>query len=245
MVSRAAACVVVGLVLAAPFSSSSHVVLDPELVQRFMVEIAQASKETREGSDPEAEGLYRLGEKVEQLVELMNQDISSHGSSDLLAQLVVKRLETYQIKVAFSERNNRFVYDLAAFREYIIRAPKGKRAAAARFRLIAGTFYQTLGPDPSRLANTDVSNVLSAVAEEERFLKEYAGDEKTKEVRFFLAVDYYRLYKNAERPDEVARYERLSRRALEQVKARYPGSMEGRAAEALLESFRPKRSSAR
>jgi len=238
MVSRAAARVVVGLVLAAPFSSSSHVVLDPQLVQQLMVEIAQASNESREGSDREGEALYRLGEKVEQLVELMNLDISSHGSSDLFAQLVVKRLETYQIKVLFSERNNRFDYDLAAFREYLIRAPKGRRAAAARFRLIARTFYQSLGPDPSQLANTDVSQVLSAVAEEERFLKEYAGNEKTKEVRFFLAVDYYRLYKNSERPDQVTRYERLSRRALGEVKARYPGTMEGRAAEALLEGFR-------
>jgi len=238
MVSRAAARAVVGLVLATPFSSSSHVVLDPQLVQQLMVEIAQASNESREGSDPESEALCRLGEKVEQLVELMNLDISSHGSGDVFAQLVVKRLETYQIKVAFSERNNRFDYDLAAFREYLIRAPRGRRAAAARFRLIARTFYQTLGPDPSRLTNGDVSQVRSAVAEEERFLKDYAGDEKTKEVRFFLAVDYYRLFKNSERPDEVTRYERLSRRALKEVKGRYPGSMEGRAAEALLEGFK-------
>ena len=238
MLSRAAACVVVGLVVAAPSSSLSHVVLDPALVERLMVEIAKASKESREGSDPEGEALYRLGEKVEQLVELMNLDISSHGRGDVFAQLVMKRLETYQIKVAFSERNNRFDYDLAAFREYLIGAPKGRRAAGARFRLIAGTFYQTLGPDPSRLTNGDVSDVLGAVAEEERFLKDYPGDEKTKEVRFFLAVDYYRLYKNSERPDKVTRYERLSRRALEEVKARYPGSMEGRAAEALLEGFK-------
>jgi len=241
MMRRAAACVVVGLVLAIPFTSSSHAVLDPELIRRLMVQIAQASKESRDGPDPESEALYRLGEKVEQLVELMNQDISSHGSSDPLAQLVLKRLETYQIKVAFSERNNRFDYDLAAFREYIMRAPKGRRAAAAQFRLIARTFYQTLPPDPSQLANADVPVVLKAVSEEERFLKEHEGDEKTKEVRFFLAVDYYRLYKNAHGPDQMVRYERLARRTLEEVKGRYPGSMEGRAAEALLENFTPPR----
>jgi hypothetical protein len=238
MVSRAIGCVVVGVVLATPLSSSSHELLNPELVRRLMGEIALASWESHEESDPDGEALYRLGEKVEQLVEVMNQDISSHGSSDGLTQLLVQRLETYQIKVSWSERDRRFDYDLAAFREYLNRVPKGKRAAAAQFRLIARTFYWTLDPDPSRLANTDVPGVLKAIAEEERFLKDYQGDIKTREVRFFLAVDYYRLYKNVQGPDRSVRYERLARHALEEVKTGYPGSMEGRAAEALLESFK-------
>lgn len=236
MVSRAAACVVVSVVLATPFSSSSHEVLDPELVRRLMVEIGQAVQDSQEASDPDGEALYRLGETVEQLVELMNLDISLHGRSDPLTQLVVKQLEMYQINVTLSD--SRFDYNLAAFREYLIRAPKGRRAAAAQFRLIARTFYQTLAPDPSRLANTDVPGVLKAIADEERFLKDYQGDVKTKEVRFFLAVDYYRLYKNVQSADRLVQYERLARRALEEVKARYPGSMEGRAAQALLENFK-------
>src|SRR5258707_654938 len=238
MVSRAIACIGVGVVLATPLSSSSHEILNPELVRRLMGEIALASWESHQESDPDGEALYRLGEKVEQLVEVMNQDNSSHGSSDGLTPLLVQRLETYQIKVSLSERDRRFDYDLAAFREYLNRVPKGKRAAAAQFRLIARTFYWTLDPDPSRLANTDVPGVLKAIAEEERFLKDYQGDIKTKEVRVFLAVDYYRLYKNVQSPDRSVRYERLARHALEEVKTRYPGSMEGRAAEALLESFK-------
>jgi hypothetical protein len=236
MVSRAAASVVVGIVLATPFSSSSHEVLDPELVRRLMVEIGQAVQDSQEVSDPDGEALYRLGDRVEQLVELMNLDISLHGRTDALTQLVLKQLEMYQINVRLSD--SRFDYDLAAFREYLIRAPKGRRAAAAQFRLIARTFYQSLAPDPSQLANTDVPGVLKAIDEEERFLKDYQGDVKTKEVRFFLAVDYYRVYKNVQSVDRLVRYERLARRALEEVKARYPGSIEGRAAEALLEGFK-------
>ncbi len=42
MVSRAIACVVVGVVLATPLSSSSHEILNPELVRRLMGEIALA-----------------------------------------------------------------------------------------------------------------------------------------------------------------------------------------------------------
>ena len=103
--------------------------------------------------------------------------------------------------------------------------------------MIARTFYQTLTSDPSRLANTDVPGVLKAIAEEERFLKDYQGDLRAKEVRFFLAVDYYRVCKNVQGEDRLAQYQRLAKRALGEVKARYPGSMEGRAAEVLLDSF--------
>ncbi|HKA54588.1 MAG TPA: hypothetical protein VKJ47_13090 [Candidatus Binatia bacterium] len=237
MRSLAGAWVVVGVVLATPFRASSHDIVDPELVRRLMTEIALAAWDSQQESDPEGEVLYRLGEKVEQLVELMNQEISSHGGSDQLTQLLVKRLESYEINVRLSERDNRFDYDLAAFREYLIRAPKGRRASAAEFRLIARAFYQTLDQDPSRLANTDVPSVLKAIAEEERFLKNYPGDERAKQVRFFLAVDYYRVCKNVQGEDRLIQYERLARRALADVKARYPGSMEGRAAEVLLESF--------
>jgi len=52
-----------------------------------------------------------------------------------------------------------------------------------------------------------------------------------------LAVDYYRVCKNVQGEDRLVQYERLARRALADVKARYPGSMEGRAAEVLLDSF--------
>ena len=237
MRSRTGVWVVVGVVLATPIPASSHDIVDPELVRRLMSEIALASWDSQQESDPKGEALYHLGEKVEQLVELMNQEISSHGGSDQLTQSVVKRLESYQINVRLSERENRLDYDLAAFREYLIRAPKGKWASAAQFRLIARTFYQTVAPDPSRLANTDVPGVLKAIAEEERFLKDYQGDVKAKEVLFFLAVDYYRVCKNMQGEDRLFQYERLARRALADVKARYPGSMEGRAAEVLLDSF--------
>lgn len=235
--SRTIASILVAALLAASLSSLAHVVLDPELVQGMLVEIARYSKESREGPDTDGEALYRLGEKVQELVALLNQDVSSHGKSDVLAQLLLKRLENYQVRVLFSERENRFAYDLAAFSEYLNRAPKGKHAAAARFQLIARAFHQTLGADPSELVNTDASGVLRAVAEEERFLKEYPEDAKAKEVRFFLAVDYYRLHKNAGAPDEASRYRRLALQTLDEVRTQYPGTLEARAAETLLEGL--------
>ncbi|MBI3990311.1 MAG: hypothetical protein HY347_11930 [candidate division NC10 bacterium] len=229
-----------GSLLGSPLPAFSHVILDPELVHGILVEVANSYKESREGPTEaaKAEAIYHLGEKVEELVLLMNQDLTAHGQSDLFARLLVKRLEAYEIKITFSETQKRYMYDLAAFREYLKRAPKGKRAPEARFRVIAQTFYETLGTDPSKLVNTDLPGLMRAVDEEERFLKEYPRDGKTREVRFFLGVDYYRLYKNLKDPDKAKEYKHLSQQALEAVMKQYAGTMEARAAEALLEGLR-------
>lgn len=58
------------------------------------------------------------------------------------------------------------------------------------------------------------------------------------DARFFLAVDYYRLLKNVKDGETARRYERLSREALDTVVRQYPGTMEARAAEALLEGLK-------
>ncbi|HZY02683.1 MAG TPA: hypothetical protein VFF02_04235, partial [Anaeromyxobacteraceae bacterium] len=75
--------------------------------------------------------------------------------------------------------------------------------------------------------------VARAAEEEERFLRRYPDDQRAGEVRFFLAVDYYRLAM-AEATPRRARYRRLGIEALKAVRERQPGSMEARTAETLL-----------
>ncbi|MFQ5882118.1 MAG: tol-pal system YbgF family protein, partial [Candidatus Methylomirabilales bacterium] len=140
--------------------------------------------------------------------------------------------------ITFVQRKMQYAYDLAAFQEYLRRSPRGKRAADIRFQLIAQTFYQSLGKKVAELFNVDVAGLLKAVVEEEKFLKDYPDYKKVKEVKFFLAVDYYRLYKNSRDPMKVKEYEKLSLEALEGVVKRYHGTVEARAAEGLLETLK-------
>lgn len=232
-------CLFVIVFYLSPFPVTAHVIIDPEAIQGILAEIDKDYRESKEGmtSEAKAEALYRLGERSQSIADLLNQDLLAHGRSDLLAQFLIKRLETYEIKITFSEQEQRYVYDLAAFREYLNQAPSGKRAAEARFQVIARTFYETLGTDPSKIVKTDVAGLMKAVAEKERFLREYPQYEKIKEVLFFLAVDYYRLLKNVQDPEKVKEYRRLSKEALERLVTGYPGTIEARAAETLLEGL--------
>ena len=218
-----------------PLAARAHDVVDPERFQQALVEVVRAQRQAQvPGAD--AEALYGLGEKVEAVVDLLNLQAAAHGEGDILGRLVAERLRAYGLPLRFSERERRYAYDLAAFREYLQRAPSGPRAPAAWYRLLARAFHEGTGGDPGALAAADVAAVGRAAEEEERFLQRYPNDERAGKVRFFLAVDYYRLAM-AEGGPRRARYLRLGREALNGVRQRQPGTMEARTAEALLDDL--------
>jgi hypothetical protein len=215
----------------------AHVLLDPDHARQLLSDIASHHGAAREGVDEAArlEALFRLGEAAATLTEALNRDLAAHGTPDLFAQLVVKRLEAYEVDVRLTEGTQRWIYDSGAFKEYLRRAPHGRRAPDARFKLIARAFHDTLGTDPAHLVGAGLPELVQALQEEERFLAEHPRHERAAEVRFFLAVDYYRAARNASDPAMVVEYERRARRALAAVVKGTPQSVEARAAETLLE----------
>jgi hypothetical protein len=165
----------------------------------------------------------------------MNLDLLAHGRS-LFGELLVRRLADYGIRVVFIERNARYAPDLAPFEEYLRRSPSGPRAADAKFRVIAERFQRSAGRRAEEIADGGLEEVRDAVARQEAFLRDHPGDERAKAVRFFLAMDYYRLFRNST-GTTTKKYEQLARRALRQIVEERPGTAEARSAEIALETF--------
>lgn len=224
------------LVLALSSPAVGH---DVERAEALLGEIADHRGAAAAGptESDRAEAMFRLGETVETLVAALNLDVAAHGTRDLFAELVVRRLRAHALEVAWAPREGRYVYDLAAFADYVRRAPRGRWAPEAKFRLIARRFYATLGTDPATLVGTDVGALLAALAEEERFLGEHASHERAGTVRFFLAVDHYRLARNVTDPGRAREHERRARQALQHTVERSTQAFEVRAAQTLLETL--------
>jgi len=223
--------------------ANAHVVLDGEIVRPILVDIARDLRDTREGGSEVArlEALFLVGQRVHQLVELMNLDLLAHGRS-LFGELLIRRLAEYGIRVDFIERNARYVPDLAPFEEYLRRSPPGPRAADAKFRVIAELFHRSAGRRPEETADGGVKELRDAVARKEAFLRDHPGHDRVRDVRFFLAMDYYRLFRNSTETT-AKKYEQLARRALQQIMHEHPGTAEARSAEITLEALAGERNS--
>jgi hypothetical protein len=217
--------------------ASAHVVLDGELARPILVDITRGLRDAREGASEAArlEALFLAGERAGQLVELMNLDLLAHGRS-LLGDLLARRLADYGIRIVFIERNARYAPDLAPFEEYLRRSPAGPRAADAKFRVIAESFHRSAGHRADEIAAGGPEELGAAVARTEAFLREHPGHDRAGDVRFFLAMDYYRLFRNTAGP-AARKYEQLARRALQQIVQERPGSAEARSAAIALETF--------
>jgi hypothetical protein len=216
-----------------------HVVLDPEIAGAMLVAIAGQLKASREApaEDARVEALYLLGERVHQLVEMMNTDVLAHEQS-LYGQLMAQRLSDLGIRIVFVDRSRRYFCDLAPFEQYLQRAPRGPRAADVKFRLITETFHRSLGTRPGDLAEGNVETLAQAVRREEAFIADHPSDPRLREVRFFLAIDYYRLHRNSPDPQNATKYRALARTALKAIIRDYPGTTEARSAEPRLEELR-------
>lgn len=224
--------------LAVTTPAIAHVVLDAEIARPMLVAITGHLKTTREASaeNGHVEAWYLLGEGVHQLVELMNTDVLAHGQS-LYGQLLARRLSALGLGVEYVDRTRRYVYDLAPFEQYLRRAPRGVRAADAKVRLIAETFSRSLGSRPRDLAEGDLDALGKAIRRQEAFVAEHPAHPRLREVRFFLAIDYYRLHHNTPDAHIATRYRALARAALQAILRDYPGTAEARSAERPLQEL--------
>jgi hypothetical protein len=211
---------------------------DIERAEALLAEIAAQRRTAADGptENERTEATFRLGETTETLVAAINRDVTAHGR-DLVGELLVRRLRAHSLEVAWASVSNRYEYDLAAFADYLRRAPRGRWAPEAKFQLIARRFYATLGPDPATLVGTDVAALQGALADEERFLAEHATHERAGTVRFFVAVDHYRIARNTRGPVRAREHERRARQALQQTVERSTEAFEVRAAQTLLETL--------
>lgn len=219
--------VLVSLLVGLTFLARGDVILDPAEVSKLLAEIGKLHEEstTAKSRTDQLDALYEMGERVLDLSELMNRDLQSHGSNDPnLVELILRRLKEYGIVVGRGATG--YQYDLAAFREYLRRAPKGERSADAHYVLVG---FDEPGEDPGRL--------LKSMAGKERFIRAYPRYSEMSVVKFLLAQQHahlarvYRKQNNQKLSDEQ---QKIAEGLYRQIVKLYPKSPEAEAAADLL-----------
>jgi hypothetical protein len=169
-------------ILASP-AHAFDVILDPRQVSQLLAEISRLHSESETGKDKEAQlnALYEMGERVLDLTDLMTQDLEGHGSNDpSLIALIERRLKEQGVVVTKYAAG--YHYDLAAFKEYLRRAPSGKQAVDAHYVLIG---FDEPGDDAAALQKS--------MAAKESFIRAYPKYSDVSVAELLLAQQHNKL----------------------------------------------------
>lgn len=158
-------------------------ILDPAEVNKLLNEIGKFYDESRKApkQQDQLDALYEMGERCLDLADLMTKDRGSHGAVDAsLAAVIERRLKPFGIKIEPDSLG--YHYDLAVFREYLRRAPAGKRAADARYVLIG---FDEPGES--------IPGLQKSMTAKEGFIRLYPKFSEMSLVKFMLAQQHVRL----------------------------------------------------
>jgi hypothetical protein len=222
------------VLLLAVSAQSFDVILDPAEVTKSLAEIERLSRLSRVGPDPKSQldALYEMGERVLDLIDLMNKDKYSHGATDpSLAGLIERRLKQSGVVVSGDARG--YHYDLAAFREYLRRAPQGERVADARYVLIGFD-------DPAE----SIPLLNKSITDKMLFIHDYPRYSKMPLVKFLLAQQHVQLgraYAAQKKHVESERQNQIARNLYRQITKLYPKTPEAEAAADYLEQTGPRK----
>ena len=227
----------------APASGQAHDLITAEAAERYLAEAGAQQRITGSSSRAaqRAQAHYALGRMLDEVRDLLNRDIATHGKvQGLPSEYLVAELQARGTPLATEAGTRRFTANLNHYREALRLAPDGPVAGDAAFRLLQGYFYDSFVDDPLSPRNQTWTQLEQQLQIGERFLARYPAHPDREEAEFIVAVHYLQAARSAPQPAARTRYGSKAREAFEAFRVRYPDSLRVSAVEVLLETLGPK-----
>lgn len=218
--------------------ATAHDLITAESAQRYLERAQVELNVIRSQAGParQAQANLALGRMLDEIGELLNRDIASHGEVQGLASnhLVA---ELRRIGAPLASANGRFVAHLAYYRRALELAPVGAPAADARFRLLRGYFYDSFADDPLQPRNQTWAMLQAQISLGEELLQQHPQYPEREEAEFILAVHYMQAAHTAPEPGARSAHAARAAAAAAAFRGRYPQSMRVVAIDVLAESL--------
>lgn len=134
---------------------------------------------------------FQIGLTLDEIRELLNQDIASHGKPQgLETALLIEQLNALPHKLAYSARLRLFAANLAPYREALALDPLGEFADRARFMILKGHFYDSFTDDPLRPPAQTREELLAMIVLGEALHRARPSGVDPEETAFILAMHY-------------------------------------------------------
>lgn len=217
-----------------------HDLVTAESAQAYLARQARLHEAIVAGpADGRAQASLELGLMLDEIRDLFNRDIESHGKvQGLPSNFLMGELRARGDALAWSAQRNRFLSNLGYYREAMRPPHAGGTAAEAAFRLIQGWFWDSFTEDPLRPSGQSAEQLAAQIRIAEEYLRTFPIHAGREEASFILAVHYMQAALAAD-TGRRAGYAKKARRMSESYRADHPDSLRMATLTALLERLPP------
>lgn len=175
------------------FSAWAHNSINSESRENYFATLHEAEKIINDNSAvvAHAKAQYQIAITLDEIRDLYNQDIISHGRiMGLESSMLIKELRFAGYNLELSTRTGLYLAHLQYYREAIRLEPKAAFGDHARYMLLKSHFYDSFSDDPMApiSQSKEVLSEMLAIAESLLAAKDPAIS--AEEVRFILAIHY-------------------------------------------------------
>ena len=216
------------------FNSWSHESITPEVRKNYLTKLLEA-QQVQAGNAPaaaKAKALYQIGSTLDEIRDLFNQDIISHGAvKGLESTLLLNELSRTGFKIAMSAKIGLYLSQLHYYRDAIKLDGKAAFADHARYLLLKNHFYDSFTDNPLAPISQSREELSELLDIGERLFKVKDSNINAEEVRFILAIHYLQAIQQQLIPkdDGLKKFKKL----LSDLRKDYPQSLKPLTLEAL------------
>jgi hypothetical protein len=185
--------VIVGFGLVLCISCWAHESITTEARKNYLLKLQEGSQVlSANPSVPiKAKTLYQIGASLEEIRDLFNQDIISHGAvKGLESNLLLTELARAGFKLEMSPKIGLYMSQLHYYRDAIKLDGKAVFADHARYLLLKNHFYDSFTDNPLAPISQSKQELSELLDVGERLLKVKDKNINQEEVKFILAIHY-------------------------------------------------------
>jgi hypothetical protein len=175
------------------FSARAHNSIDSEARENYLSTLHEAEKITNDNLTvtARAKAQYQIAITLDEIRDLFNQDIISHGRiMGLESSMLIKELSRAGYTLELSAKTGLYLSHLQYYRVAIRLEPKAPFGDHARYMLLKSHFYDSFSDDPMVPISQSKETLFEMLEIAESLLTAKDPAISAEEVRFILAIHY-------------------------------------------------------
>ena len=178
--------------------AQAHDSINAEARKNYITKIQELQAAAASGSAApvRAKSLYQLGVTLDEIRDLFNQDMISHGIvKGLETSLLLNELTRIGSKLEASPKTGLYLSQLQHYRESIRLDPRAPYIDHARYMLLKSHFYDSFSDNPLVPFSQTKETLAEMIGIAEGLLKSKHPQISGEELRFILGIHYLQAIK--------------------------------------------------